>query len=67
MATDDIVVEILEDGTIKYVTDAVSGPNHSTAEAMLREAARLAGGETTRQARTKTTAARHVQQNKARQ
>lgn len=42
--TDQIQIEILEDGTFKIETDAVSGPNHGNAEMLIRELARLAGG-----------------------
>jgi hypothetical protein len=41
---DRIKITILDDGTIKTDTDAVSMPNHANAEAFLRETARLAGG-----------------------
>lgn len=51
---DRIPIEILDDGTIKFTTDAVSGPNHAAAEAFLRECAKLAGGETTRTRRADT-------------
>lgn len=49
---DDIAIEILEDGTIKVTTNPVSGPNHASAEAFLREMSKLAGGETTRTRRS---------------
>jgi hypothetical protein len=49
---DMMKIEILADGTIKFITDPISGPNHVNAEAFLRDAARLAGGDTTREART---------------
>jgi hypothetical protein len=41
---DEIKIEVLEDGTIKVSTDQISAANHASAEAFLREAARLAGG-----------------------
>jgi hypothetical protein len=41
---DKITIEILEDGTIKTTTDAVSSANHQNAEQFLREIASLAGG-----------------------
>lgn len=44
---DILHIEILEDGTIKTTTDAVSAANHSTAEAFLRTVATTAGGKTT--------------------
>ena len=48
---DHFHTEILPDGTLKTTTDAVSGPNHDNAEAFLRAMAKLAGGETIREAR----------------
>ena len=48
---DEIKIEVLADGTIKFETDPISGPNHVNAEAFLRETARLAGGDTTREPR----------------
>lgn len=41
---DIIKVTVLEDGTIKTETDAVSMPNHQNAEAFLRDVGKLAGG-----------------------
>lgn len=49
---DAMQIEILEDGTIKTTTDAVSGANHSNAEEFLRFVARECGGETTRTRRS---------------
>ncbi|MHB8412531.1 MAG: hypothetical protein ACYDDI_11385 [Candidatus Acidiferrales bacterium] len=51
MEIDKLVIEILEDGTIKTTSDAVSAGNHDNAEQFLRAMARRAGGETTREAR----------------
>jgi hypothetical protein len=45
---DNMEIEILEDGTIKTTTDAISGPNHANAEEFLRFISRMAGGEETR-------------------
>lgn len=45
---DALNIEILEDGTIKTTTDAVSGANHANAEQFLAYIATLAGGETSR-------------------
>ena len=42
--SDKIKITINEDGIIKMDTDAVSLPNHSSAEGFLRNIARLAGG-----------------------
>jgi hypothetical protein len=52
---DAILIEILEDGTIKITTDPISGPNHMSAEALLRLIAQEAGGTTTRARRVRTT------------
>ena len=52
MEIDKLVIEILEDGTIKTTTDEVGAANHDNAEQFLRAMARLAGGETTRRRRT---------------
>ncbi len=44
---DTMTVTILADGTIKTeIVGKVSAPNHATADAFVREVARLAGGET---------------------
>lgn len=51
---DTLSIEILEDGTIKTLTDAVSPANHANAEQFLQFMAKLAGGETTRAKRTDT-------------
>jgi hypothetical protein len=51
MDIDTLKVEILEDGTIKTTSDAVSAANHESAEQFLKGIARLAGGETTRESR----------------
>lgn len=51
MDFDTLTIEILEDGTIKTSSDTVSAANHESAEQFLRAVARLAGGETTREAR----------------
>lgn len=50
--TDKMTIEILRDGTIKTTTDEVSPANHDNAEQFLRDIAKLAGGETTREARS---------------
>ena len=51
MQIDKLSIEILADGTIKTTSDEVSAANHDNAEQFLRAMARLAGGETTREAR----------------
>lgn len=47
--SDDIQIEILEDGTIKSSTDPISGANHANAEQFLKLMGTLAGGETKRE------------------
>lgn len=49
---DQLVIEILEDGTIRTSSDAVSGANHANAEQFLKYMATLAGGETSRAKRS---------------
>lgn len=46
MKTDVLNIEILPDGTIKIDADKISMPNHASAEAFVKDAARLAGGST---------------------
>ena len=43
---DTIKISILDDGTIKVETDAVSAANHVNGEGFLRQMATLAGGKT---------------------
>ncbi len=42
--TDAMIITILENGTIKVETGKVSGVNHMTAEAFMRELPLLCGG-----------------------
>jgi len=42
--TDQIQVEILDDGTVSITTDAVSGQNHKSADELLDYLAELTGG-----------------------
>jgi hypothetical protein len=51
MNSDVLNLEILEDGTIKTTSDAVSAPNHASAEAFLKLVGRLAGGTVKRERR----------------
>lgn len=51
MEIDKLVIEILEDGTIKTTSDEVGAANHDNAEQFLHAMAKLAGGETTRRRR----------------
>lgn len=41
---DDILIEILDSGDIKITTDPISGPNHMSAEGLLRTIGEIAGG-----------------------
>jgi len=45
---DKLNIEILPDGTLKITTDGVSMANHMSAEALLRMANTIMGGETKR-------------------
>jgi hypothetical protein len=45
---DNIQIEILEDGSLKIITDKVSNPNHAGAESLIRELTTGMGGEATR-------------------
>lgn len=49
---DVIEITILEDGTLKFTTPKISGANHQSADAFLKTAADLLGGDTTRTRRT---------------
>jgi hypothetical protein len=49
--SDLIKITILPDGTIKVSTDEISPDNHASAAAFLREMSRLAGGDTTIEAK----------------
>ncbi len=46
MKEDILIVEILDDGTIKTTTDKISGANHANAEQFLRTSSQMVGGET---------------------
>lgn len=48
---DTIKITILKDGTIKTVTDPISGPNHSSAEEFVNGVAAKLGGEMTAEKR----------------
>jgi hypothetical protein len=48
---DEIKITILPDGTIKVSTDEISPDNHLSADRFVREMSRLAGGETTIEAK----------------
>ena len=60
MESNDVMrITILNDGTIKTETDGISAPNHQNAERFLRNISTLAGGKTTRTARTDPEAMKH--------
>jgi predicted glycoside hydrolase/deacetylase ChbG (UPF0249 family) len=44
MAQDKMIIEILDDGTIKTTTDPISQPNHESAAQFVKTIARLADG-----------------------
>lgn len=56
---DTINVEILEDGTLKIITDQISAPNHAGVEALIRQMVSDAGGESQRIRKGTTTAHTH--------
>lgn len=45
--SDNIIITILEDGTIRTETDRVSLANHQSAENFINEMERMAGGKRT--------------------
>jgi hypothetical protein len=53
MKTNAIQCEVLEDGTITITTDDLSGPNHVSADKLLKNLFELAGGATTVRKRTR--------------
>jgi hypothetical protein len=60
-AFDTLEIEILDDGTIKTITNKVSGANHSNAEQFLRHMAALAGGTVERVKRADVQGHTHAQ------
>jgi len=52
---DTMKITILDDGTIKTETDPISGPNHQSAEAFLKDVTTLAGGTVGRQRKAGST------------
>lgn len=48
---DEIQIEILEDGTVKFTTDKISGVNHVSADELLAEIDKLLGGKVIRSKR----------------
>ncbi len=60
MAGQDVIeVEILEDGTVKIVTDPISPANHTSADKLLSALQAALGGAATREKRKDATA-RHA-------
>jgi hypothetical protein len=47
MATDTITLDVLEDGTARIIVGNVAGPNHVRADALVKEFAKLMGGDLT--------------------
>jgi hypothetical protein len=45
---DDILITVLDDGSVKIETPKVSSANHTSAEAFLRELERMLGGQSVR-------------------
>ena len=52
MNTDEMTLEILEDGTIRISTNPISPDNHLQAEQLLAFIAKMSGGEVSRTKRT---------------
>lgn len=53
MKTNDIQFEVLEDGTITVTTDDLSGPNHVSADKLLKNLFELTGGDVKSRKRTR--------------
>jgi len=53
MKTNTIQWEILEDGTISITTDDLAGPNHHSADELLKQLSKAVGGTTTIKRRNK--------------
>ena len=45
---DDIEIEILEDGQVKFTTSKISGANHASADQLLAELEEILGGHVER-------------------
>jgi hypothetical protein len=55
MKYDEILIEVDEEtGAIKMRTDAISMPNHTTADGLVKQIGKLMGGELTYEKRTDT-------------
>ena len=59
MKQDAIKFEILEDGTISFTTDAVSGTNHASADELLKQMTVTMGGSRTTKKRSRLGALHH--------
>lgn len=53
MKTNEMRFEVLADGTITVMTDDLSGPNHVSADKLLKNLFELAGGEVKARKRTR--------------
>lgn len=51
---DDIIIDVLPDGSVKITTSGISAPNHMSADQLLREIEGVLGGETKKEKRAKT-------------
>jgi hypothetical protein len=51
---DQIKITILEDGTIRTDNDAISGPNHASAEQFMRDVVKLTAGDVKVEQKRKT-------------
>ena len=51
---DTIDIEILDDGTVKITTGAISAPNHKNADEMIRAIQAAVGGDVTTERRRST-------------
>jgi hypothetical protein len=52
LKSDDITIEILKDGTVKFTTPKISGANHQSADGFLKQTAAALGGATETARRT---------------
>ncbi|MDE2106355.1 MAG: hypothetical protein KGL39_54570 [Patescibacteria group bacterium] len=61
---DEIDVEVLADGSLKITTDRISGPNHLSAEKLLRDLEEIAAtpAQKVRRGRTHTHNHKHLEQ-----
>ena len=57
---DQMNIEILEDGTISFITDAISQKNHASADDFITEVHKLAGGQRETQKRKQSYSHSHA-------